>query len=200
MKECFQRITACAAVWLSCVTMTLPADAQQQLNIVVLEGQGAINNIQLRASRDLAVQVEDENHQPLAGASVVFTLPSQGSSGSFVHGDKTLVVTTDAQGKAVAHGMTPNKVAGKMEIRVNASYQGKTASVTITQFNMAVQNTQKSGSSKKWVAILLVAGAAGAAGAVLGTRGSSPPSTSTPPPTPSVISISPGPGSVGAPQ
>jgi hypothetical protein len=64
------------------------------LTIAVIDGQGAINNIRQHAGRDMVVRV-DNNQQPVAGASVVFTLPSQGASGSFVNGEKTLVVTAN---------------------------------------------------------------------------------------------------------
>ena len=203
MNECLRQILACVAIWLTCWQMAPIAYGQEpkpapQLNITVLEGQGAINNIRARNGHDIAVQVDDMGGQPVSGASVVFTLPSQGPSGTFANGEKTQIVNTDAQGKAVARGFVANKVAGKLEVRVNASFQGKTSSITVTQFNMAVQN-EKSSSSGKWVAILIVAGAAGAAGAVLGTRGSSSPASTPPPPTPSVISITPGSGNVGAP-
>lgn len=201
MRKFLQKITACVAVWLSC-WQPMPLLANQpepQLNVSVVEGQGAINNIRQKSVREMVVLVEDEKRQPIPGASVVFTLPSQGPSGAFVNGEKTLVVATDSLGKAAARGLTPNSVAGKMEIRVTASHQGKTASATITQFNMAVQNA-KSGGSGKWIAILAAVGAAGAAGAVLGTRGGSSPAPTAPPPPPAVITISAGSGSVGPPQ
>lgn len=201
MNPCLQQIAACAAVWLCVLAMTPQVVGQntaaQPLSIVVVEGQGAINNIRDRVGRDLVVRVENANQQPVSGASVVFTLPAQGASGSFVNGEKTLMTTTDAQGQAAARAWKPNNIVGKMEVRVTASYQGGKASAVITVFNMAVQNTA-SKSHTKWVLILLAAGGAGAAGAILGTRGSS--STPAPPPPPATISISPGAGSVGPPR
>jgi hypothetical protein len=55
--------------------------APPMLNIVIVEGEGAINNVKQRVNRDPIVQVEDENHRPIAGAAVVFFLPDQGASG-----------------------------------------------------------------------------------------------------------------------
>src|SRR5579864_98694 len=106
-----------------------PALAQDQggLNLVIVEGDGAINNIRQRTAREPIVQVQDENHKPVAGAAVVFLLPNQGASGVFANGARSLTVTTDAQGRAVAHGFRPNSVSGKLQMRVTASYQGKTA-------------------------------------------------------------------------
>ena len=37
--------------------------------IEVVEGDGAINNIRQRTAREPIVQVEDENHKPVAGAA-----------------------------------------------------------------------------------------------------------------------------------
>ncbi len=104
-------------------TLPLPVRAQEgQLNLVIVEGEGAINNIRQRTAREPIVQVEDENHKPIAGAAVVFLLPDQGASGVFANGARTLTVTTDAQGRAVAHGFHPNGVSGNPQMRVTASY------------------------------------------------------------------------------
>ena len=73
----------------------------------------------------------------LAGAAVVFFLPSSGPSGSFVDGSKTLTVSADAQGRAVAAGIHRNNLSGQMQIRVTASYGGQTVSAVITQTNVA---------------------------------------------------------------
>ncbi|MCZ2147195.1 MAG: hypothetical protein LC126_05410 [Bryobacterales bacterium] len=201
MNSCLQQIVACAAVWLCGFVMTPQVVGQnaagRPLSIVVVEGQGAINNIRDRVGRDLVVRVETASQQPVSGASVVFTLPSQGASGAFVNGEKTLMATTDAQGQAAARAWKPNNIAGRMEVRVTASHQGQKASAVITVFNMAVQNAAAK-SRTKLVLILLAAGGAGAAGAILGARGSS--SSPTPPLAPATISISPGAGSVGPPR
>src|SRR5579862_8981759 len=93
-------------------------DAAPKLNIVIVEGEGAINNIRQRTAREPIVQVEDENHKPVAGAAVLFTLPRGGATGVFPGGDKTLSIVTDQNGRAVAKGFQPNNVAGKYQIQV----------------------------------------------------------------------------------
>ena len=52
------------------------AQAPTGLSITIVEGEGAINNIRQRVNREPIVQVEDQNHKPVAGAVVVF-LPSR---------------------------------------------------------------------------------------------------------------------------
>ncbi len=113
------------------VTRTAPAG----LNLVIVEGEGAINNIRQRVAREPIVQVEDENHRPVAGAAVLFALPRSGASGTFANGATTLQVTTDQQGRAVARGLRPNNQAGRFQIAVTATYGVLTATIAITQMN-----------------------------------------------------------------
>jgi hypothetical protein len=169
-----------------------PAPAQARVNIVVVEGESFINNINGRANRETIVQVEDENHRPVAGAAVVFFLPSRGPSGNFPDGSKTLTVSSNAQGRAVAAGIRLNKVSGQMQIRVTASYGGETVSTVITQTNVTGGGAGLSTTAK----ILIVIGVAGgaAAGAILATRGGS-----SSPTAPSPISITAGTPSVNNP-
>jgi hypothetical protein len=172
-------------------------EAGGQLNIVIVEGDGAINNIKQRTAREPIVQVEDQNHKPVAGAAVVFLLPDQGASGVFANGSHTLTVITDAQGRAVARGLRPNNVQGKLQIHVTASHQGQTASATISQTNAvsAATGAVAGGVSAKLITILVIAGAAVAGGVVAATRGGGS-STSTAPPT----TVTAGTGTVGAPH
>ncbi len=164
------------------------------LNIVIVEGDGAINNVRQRTARETIVQVEDENHKPVAGAAVVFLLPGNGPGGVWANGARTLQVTTDSQGRAAAKGLRPNNQSGKFQIQVEATYQGLTATTAVTQVNAVITGAAAGGgglSAAKLIAILAVAGGAVAAGAVLATRGGG---TSTPSAT-----ITPGAPGVGAP-
>jgi len=181
------------------ILQTLPAFAQGQLNLVIVEGEGATNNIRQRTAREPIVQVEDENHKPVAGAAVVFLLPDQGASGTFANGSHTLTVMSDAQGHAVAHGFHPNHVEGQYNIRVSASFQGKTGTATISQTNVMAGAAAAAGAgiSMKLIVILAVAGAAAAGGAIAATRGGGSGSTSV---TTTTTTITPGTGTVGAPH
>ncbi len=107
----------------------------RKLNITILEGEGAINNIKTRVASEPVVQVTDENRKPVGGALLSFTLPNSGPSGTFANGSRVLSVTTDQNGRAVAQGLRPNKNAGQYNIQVSASFQGLTATAVITQSN-----------------------------------------------------------------
>jgi len=155
---------------------------------VIVEGEGAINNIRQRTAREPIVQVEDENRRPVAGAAVLFLLPDSGPGGTFADGSRSLSVVTDSQGRAAAKGLRPGNVSGKFQIQVQASYQGLTATTTITQTNAVLTAAAAGGMHGKLVAILAAAGGAAAVGAVLATRGGNK------------TTITAGPPTVGAPR
>ena len=184
--------------------LTLGGIAQEpqfarKLNIRIIEGDGAINNIRQRTAREPIVQVEDENNRPIGGAIVIFSLPDRGASGVFVDGSRTLTVTTGPDGRAVARGFRPNGVEGKMEMRVTASQAGAaSATATITQTNQALAAAVAGGVSAKLSTILAIAGGAAAGGIIAATRGGGSSPTSTPAPAATVLA--PGTATVGPPR
>ena len=161
-------------------TWPVPVSAQEQepakLDISILEGEGSINNIRQRVAREAMVQVNDENHKPVAGVAVTFFLPEHGASGVFSNGTRSLTVVTDDTGHAVARGMVPNKVSGDVQIRVVARYKNLDANTVIHQQNVAAAAaagaTASAGISGKVLAIIIAVAAAGVAGGVVAaTRG-----------------------------
>ncbi len=172
--------------------------AGPKLKVIILEGEGAINNIHQRTAREPIIQVQDENNRPVAGALVLFTLPENGAGGTFASGSKTYMTTTDAQGKAVAHGLKPNKTEGSYQIALTVTYQSLKATAVISQSNVAgVAAAAAGGVSGKLIAILAIAGAAAAGGIIAATRGGSS-TPSTPPPPPPTLSA--GTPTVGPPK
>jgi hypothetical protein len=164
------------ALFCAMFAQSIPLQAQNapaagKIQIVIVEGEGAINNVRQRVAREPIVQVEDENRKPIAGAAVTFLLPNQGAGATFANGARSLTITTDAQGRAAARGLRPNSVSGKYEIRVNASHQGQTASATISQTNALAAAAAGFGISAKLLTILAIAGGAAAVGTVAATRG-----------------------------
>jgi len=171
-----------------------------ELNLVVVEGEGAANTTRQRVAVEPVVKVEDENHRPITGAAVVFTLPISGTSGEFSKGSKSLTVTTGPDGLAVAHGLKTNQIPGRLQIYVTASYRGLRARTLINQVTSGTSGTASHGSSKLWV-VLVVVGAAAAGGAVvaLQSKGNST-ATSPAPSAPTPIGITPGTGSIAPPH
>jgi hypothetical protein len=196
------KLTAGGSALMSCLLLTNLAPARPleqdapRLIINIVEGEGALNNIKQRVNREPIVQVEDENHKPIAGAAVVFFLPTSGPGGTFANGSQTLTVTTDSLGRAAATGIRPNHQTGQMQIRVTASANGLTASATITQMNVVGANVGGGLSTTAKVLIVVAIAAGAAAGAIVATHGGGSSSTSTT----SAITITPGTPTVGAPH
>jgi hypothetical protein len=165
--------------------------APTKLNIEIIEGEDAVNNIRLRTAREPIVEVTDENHKPIAGAVVIFSTPENGAGGAFAGGAKTLTVTTDAQGRAVAQGLQPNATRGKYQIQVQASYLGVTATRAIKQAN---GGAGLSLAAKILIGVAVAAGAA-AGGAIAATSGGGGGGSGSKP-----TVLSPGPPSVGGPR
>lgn len=175
-----------------------------ELNLVIVEGDGAINNIRQRTTREAIVQVEDENHRPIGGAAVAFTLPSNGASGSFVNGSRTLTTVTNSEGRATVR-FRPNNLQGKYQMNVTASAGGQSVTATIGMTNALVAAAAAGGAaaaagiSAKLIAIIAVAGAAVAGGVAYGVSQSGGGGSSTPAgPTPTTINA--GTGTVGPPR
>ena len=166
----------------------------QRINVVVVEGEGAINRLQVKVAKDPVVRVEDEKGQPVLGATVVFTLPTSGASGNFNSGAKRLTVSTDDHGLAVAQGLRTNEVTGTLAIDVNASYRGETARAIITEFNHDPSGTHHASSSKLLI-ILAVVGGSAAGGAYFATHKSGSSGAASVP----TVTLTPGSTSVGAP-
>lgn len=180
------------------LTLPPPAVAQEAgaikaLNIVIVEGEGAINNVRQRVAREPIVEVTDENKKPVAGALVTFMLPGNGPSGVFANGANTMTIATDNAGRAAARGLRVNNQAGNYQMRVNVSHQGLTASTSISMTNAALAAAAGIGAAKLLI-ILAVAGAA-VAGSTVAINQSGKTT-----PVPASIGVTPGTATVGPPR
>lgn len=205
MQSGFWGVSVCLhlfALSLSCPLLFSSGSQEQPgspIKIIVVEGDGAINNIRLGTAKAPVVRVEDDDGRPLAGVPVTFLLPEAGAGGTFADRGSSLTVITDSRGLVAARGLRPNNVAGPFQIRVTASYRGETARATITQTNAAPAASRR-GSRTKLLLLLGLAGgaAAGAAAALSGGGGAASagpaPAPSPPPsaPPPSGTILTPG--------
>ncbi|HKD06928.1 MAG TPA: hypothetical protein VKB79_13580 [Bryobacteraceae bacterium] len=110
--------------------------SQPHLNIVILEGDKAVNSIPTLQSTAVIVEVRDENEFPVEGAEVVFTLPGNGNAGTFARNGLTYTTRTDASGQAAAPALVP-KSAEKFEITVTATLGARKGEAKVTQTNSA---------------------------------------------------------------
>lgn len=176
-----------------------PAPPPPSLQIAILEGEDVSNNIKERTAREPIVQVTDENHKPVAGAAVLFSVDSQGghAGATFAHGAKVFHGTTDANGNVTAHGFHPNGHTGQFHVNVTASKGQLVGHTTIAQTNVAAATTAATSSgitgfvAAHVVVVSAVAGGVVAAGVTAGVVASNQSSGTT---------ITTGTGTVGAPS
>ena len=182
--------------------MTALTAAAQDLKIVTLQGEGAVNDIKSKTVTEPVVEVRDSRELPVADAEVVFQLPAMGPGGMFPDRGRVLTTRTNGQGQAAATGLLPNNETGRFNIKVTAGSSGRTASAIIAQSNprdlgASVRSANRS-KSRKWKILAVVGGAAVAGGVYAATRGGS--SAPTPPPVVPAISVTTGPVTVGGPH
>jgi hypothetical protein len=180
------------------VATVLLAQTPGDLQILVIGGEGSINNVKQRTAREPVVEIRDRNNRPVAGAVVLFEAPRNGASGSFIGGSPTLRVTTDAQGRAAGQGFRPNQTGGNFSLQVTATYQGATATASIHMSNMVAAGAATGAgiaAHGKLIGILIGVGAAAAAGTAYAATHSGGSSSSTPAAAPTTISA--GAGTVG---
>jgi len=188
-----------------CFTVAAQDSPAPRLEIVIVQDDGAINNIKQRTARETIVEVRDENHKPVAGATVSFVLPADGPGGLFAGGGKSAALVTNNLGRAAMPAFQPNQAVGAFQVHVNASSAGRAASLTLNHSNVAAasaggssasSSSAHAGISGKTIGIIAGIAAAGAVGAAVGLRGGKSPSA---PPVPSgTISIGTG-QAIGAP-
>lgn len=193
-RQIRSRFTGWLAIALSLILSPGPAAGAavgqqatgEPLRIVVLEGEGSINNIREMTMRSPVVRVEDAAGKPVAGAIVSFATPAMGASAIFVDGGTQAGTTTDDKGIARVQGMRPNNIVGNFEIRVTATSGGNRASARISQTNAAPAAQASSGGGKGVLigVLLAVAGGVGVAVAMSGGSSKSSGSPSLPPVTP----------------
>ncbi len=165
----------------------------QRLRIIPLEGNNAINFIQIRSSTPPVVEVRNENDQPLEGVAVVFTLPTAGAGATFENGQRSQAALTDFRGQAGVTRYTINDTPGRFAIEVTAKYQRQTGRTMIVQTNsvgeLPVELGGRAPSRKKTWWLIAVAAAGAGTAIYFATRSSN-----------RTISVGLGPVGLGAPR
>jgi hypothetical protein len=126
-------------------TAATGADQPKSLFITIIEGEGALNDIRERTAREPIVEVDDENHKPVAGALVLFAIDGNGgaSAPATFSGLQSLAVQTGEDGRAVARGFKPTNITGQFHIKVRASKGQALAEASILQTNFAAILSQQ---------------------------------------------------------
>jgi hypothetical protein len=188
------------ARWLLSALLASQVVLAEEIRLVILEGDGALNNIKSERAKEPVVRVETTSGRAIEGAAVHFTAPATGPGVVFEGGATAM---TDSRGVAVGRGLRPNRMAGQFEIRITASHSGERATASLVQTNVEPIELERKQSRK--LALLAIIGGAAAGGAILAARagGGGPAANSPAAVTPSVsapgIVITPGAPSFGAP-
>ena len=164
------------------------------LKVVVLEGEGARNDIRSGTAVAPKIRLLDENGRPVPDAEVVFRLPMEGPGGAFHGWVRTQTVRTNAEGIAAASGYTPNDLEGRFNIRVTAKAGAQEASAVISQVNIRGSGASGRGQRKWWILAAVGAGAGAAIAAAASGNGSDGVAVTTP------ITITAGPVTVAGPR
>ncbi len=173
---------------------------QGGLKILVVEGEGAKNNIRTRTATAPVVEVRDEGDKPVAGAEVIFQLPPAGPGGVFNQWLRLQTVRTDSSGRAAASGFTPNDEEGRFNIKVTVTAGTRAAGAVIAQSNVRGSNGSRAGAGRTsgWWKVVAVVGAGAVAGGVYAGTRSGDAKAATPTTNPITITI--GAISVGGPR
>jgi hypothetical protein len=141
------------------------------LHVTLIEGEGAVYPAGSRATRGVTVKVTDETGRPVEGATVSFSLPSDGPGGVFTSAARTEIATTHADGGAAVWGMQWNRTPGPFGILITAVKGAARGGVTCSQ-SLAVAaapdrcQSRAGPASHKWVWITLAVVAGGRAQAL----------------------------------
>ena len=180
-----------------------PLPVIKNLKLLVLAGNGEMNDLERRVMASLVVQVLDQNDRPVEGAEVVFRFPLNGPGAAFTGGKTSQTVRTTGTGEAAAVNWMANGEVGAFEVHVTATYGNEVGETTVKMSNVTriVEGAKRGAKqahwySPTWVKIAVIGGVAGAvAGIFLATRGGSHSSTSGTVP----ITVTPGQPTVGHP-
>jgi len=191
-------LSVALALWPSLPAVASPQAPAAGLTVTVVKGEAGRNSIKTRSGIPIELEVRDDKNQLVAGAQVIFRLPSVGPSGSFPGGQLTSRVVTGPDGHAIMSGFVPNDLEGRFNIRITADSGALHGEAVVSQTNVAELASEKP-KSRKALWILIAAGAGGAAAAAALAGGKSGSSPAAAPPAPSVT-VTVGTISVGGPR
>jgi hypothetical protein len=170
----------------------------ENLRVIPLAGNHAMNDLERRIMSPLVVQVLDQNARPVEGAQVIFRFPLNGPGAEFPNKQPAQTARTNADGQASAVGWMAREL-GTFQVHVTVSRGNELGETIISMTNVArvvegAKEKHKTWWSHKWAKVAVIAGAAGVVVAVvLLTRGSSGTSGTT-------VTATPGSPTIGGPQ
>ncbi len=111
-------------------TFTVTQTASNPASISANSGTPQSAEVGTAFANPLVALVEDNNGNPVSGATVTFTVPSSGASGSFPGGANT--ATTNSSGVATSAVFTANSTTGSYTVTASVSGVSRTARFKLT--------------------------------------------------------------------
>lgn len=136
--------------------LTLNVAAGTPASIAISAGNSQTTAISTAFATQMAVVVKDASNNPLPGASVTFTAPGSGASGTF---GGSATVTTNASGIATAPAFTANATAGGYTVVASVVGLGSTASFSLTNQAGPASNITVTGGGSQSTPVLTPFGA-----------------------------------------
>lgn len=106
-------------------------------SVTAAAGSGQFVPISTSFSTAPQVTVEDSSGKAAPNATVTFTAPSSGASGTFSGGNTTATATTDSNGNATSPAFTANGTAGSYSVVASVSGATGTASFNLTNTDVS---------------------------------------------------------------
>jgi hypothetical protein len=126
-------VTASVAGVIATTTFSLTNTSGPPASITATSGSLQDATISTAFEAPLVATVVDSNQNPVTGASVTFTAPASGASGTFANSTTTETDTTDASGMATSSPFTANATAGAYAVTATV---GALAPATFTLTNI----------------------------------------------------------------
>jgi hypothetical protein len=101
-------------------------------SIATAAGTPQIANLNAVFPTNLQVVLKDKNNNPVGGATVIFTAPLVGATGTFVGGVSSVTVTTNGSGVAIAPAFTSNGTQGTYTVAASTPALAGFASFSLT--------------------------------------------------------------------
>jgi hypothetical protein len=127
-------VTANVAGVIASVNFALTNTSGPAASITATSGSLQDATIGTAFASPLVATVVDSNQNPVSGASVTFTAPSSGASGTFSNGTATETDTTNASGVATSSTLAANATSGGFT--VSATVSGVSAAATFSLTNI----------------------------------------------------------------
>jgi hypothetical protein len=131
-------VTATVAGVIASTSFALTNTSGAAASIIATSGSLQDATIDTAFLAPLVATVVDSNQYPVSGATVTFTAPSSGASGTFANGTATDTETTDANGMAASAAFTANGTAGGYAVTASVTGVATPANFNLTNITGAV--------------------------------------------------------------